>query len=116
MDADLEHRVLAAAAVAERAHRFAHAQCSCYRSVGSRECRHHRVAAGLDHGTALGGDDLVEDPEMRSDEIKGNQVTNTLIELGGTSEIGKQECQAGDLQALIDIDRVGAVDIAKDLI
>src|SRR5258708_37730657 len=53
---------------------------------------------------------------MRSDEVEGDQIPNPFVELGGTSEVGEQERQTGDLQALVDIDRVGAVEIAKNLV
>src|SRR6202030_4866775 len=110
-----EEQLFAAVSLIEAAHSLAHAQRSGNRSIGGREGRHHRVAAGLDHGAALGGDDLVENLKMRSDQVKRDQVAKPLIEFGRASEIGEQECQAGDLQALIDIDRVDAVDVAEDL-
>src|SRR5271165_1641843 len=53
---------------------------------------------------------------MRPDEVEGDQVAHPLIELGGTSEVGEEKCQTGDLEALIYVDRVGAVEIAKDLV
>src|SRR5260370_27905921 len=53
---------------------------------------------------------------MRSDEVEGDQIPNPFVELGGTSEVGEQERQTGDLQARVDIDRVGAVEIAKNLV
>src|SRR5260370_37326699 len=53
---------------------------------------------------------------MRSDEVEGGQIPNPFVELGGTSEVGEQERQTGDLQALVDIDRVGAVEITKHLV
>src|SRR5260370_6712797 len=53
---------------------------------------------------------------MRSDEVEGDQIPNRFVELGGTSEVGEQERQAGDLEALVEIDRVGAVEIGKNLV
>ncbi len=53
---------------------------------------------------------------MRSDEVEGRQVADPLVKLGRTSQIGEQEGQAGDLEPLVDIDRVGAVDVAKHLV
>src|SRR4029077_20240514 len=61
-------------------------------------------------------DDFVENSEVRFHQVKGDQVPYPLVEFGGSFEIGKQERQAGDLETLVDIDRVGAVDIAKDLV
>jgi hypothetical protein len=53
---------------------------------------------------------------MRSDHVKGDQVADALVEFGGAFEVREQECQAGDLEPLVDVDRIGAVDIAKDLV
>ena len=53
---------------------------------------------------------------MRPDEVERDEVAHPLIEFGRTSEIGEQKRQAGDLQTLIDIDRVGAVEVAKYLV
>jgi len=80
------------------------------------ESRHGRITNRLDHGARLGSDDFVEDLEMRSDHVERNQIADALIEFGGAFEIRKQERQAGDLEPLVDIDRVGTVEIAKDLV
>ena len=53
---------------------------------------------------------------MRPDEIEGDQVAHPLVELGGASEVSEQERQTGDLEALIDVDHVGAIEIAKYLV
>src|SRR5216684_1475065 len=116
MDPYLEQLPVAGARVVEIAHCLSHAQRSSNRPIRGREGRHYRVAAGFDHGTRLGGDNLVEELKMRSDEVKRDQVANPLIEFGRAPEVREQERQAGDLQALIDVNRVGAVDIAKDLV
>src|SRR6185369_12103729 len=93
-----------------------HAQRCGDRPVGCRKGGHHCIAAGLYHRPGLSGNDVVEDLEMRSDEIEGGQIAYSLIEFGGTSDVGKKERQAGDLEALVDIDHVGAVEIAKYLV
>src|SRR5258708_14985177 len=53
---------------------------------------------------------------MRSDEIEGHEVTDPLVELGRALEIGEQESEAGDLQALVDVERAGPIDVAKGLV
>ena len=100
----------------ELAHRVAHAQRRGDRAVGRRECRHHRIADGLDHGAGLGGDDLVQHAEMRPHQIEGDEIADPLVKLGRALEVGEQEGEAGDLEALIDVERVGAVDVAESLV
>jgi len=39
-----------------------------------------------------------------------------LVELGRALEVGEQEGEAGDLEALVDVDRVGAVEVAERLV
>ena len=53
---------------------------------------------------------------MRPHQIEGHQVADPLVELGGSAQIGEQEGQAGDLQSLVDIERVGPIDVAKRLV
>src|SRR5438128_535528 len=53
---------------------------------------------------------------MRADEIIGDKVANTLVELGRAFQVGEEEGEAGDLQALIDVERVGAIDVSEGLI
>ena len=96
--------------------RLAHPQRGRERPIRRRERRHHGVADRLDDGAGLGGDDLVQHPEMAAHEIVGDKVADPLVELGRALEIGEQEGQAGDLEALIDVERVGAVDVAEGLV
>src|SRR5712691_3036622 len=61
MDAYLEQLPVAGAHVVEITHCLSHAQRSGNRPIRGREGSHYCVAAGLDHGTRFGGDDLVEE-------------------------------------------------------
>src|SRR6185312_13885587 len=101
MDADLHQQILAAALGIEGPHRLADAQRRGHRAVGCWEGRHYRVTDRLDDSPGLAGDDLVEDAEMRPDQIKGGEIAYPLIQLGRAFEIGEQESQAGDLQPLM---------------
>ena len=65
---------------------------------------------------ALGGDDLVQRAEMRAHQVEGDQVADPLVELGRALEVGEQEGEAGDLEPLVDVERVGAVDVAEGLV
>src|SRR5207244_13311147 len=98
------------------AHRLTHSERRGDRSVGRRERSHDRIANGLDHGAGLCSDNLVEDLEMRSYQVKGDQIANALVKFGGAFEIREEESQAGDFETLINIDRVSSVNIAKVLV
>ena len=100
----------------EAAHGLAHPQRRGDRPVGRREGRHHRVADGLHDGAALQGDDLLEHAEVRPHQVEGRQVADAVVELGRALEVGEQEGEAGDLEALVDVQRVGAVDVAERLV
>jgi hypothetical protein len=54
--------------------------------------------------------------EMRADEIIGSQVAKARIEGGRTLKIGEEECEAGDGETLIGIERFGAVEVAERLV
>ena len=116
MNADLEQQVAVAVALLDAAHRLAHAQRRGDRPVRGRERRHHRIADGLDHRAGLRGDDLVEHAEMRAHQVVGDEVADALVELGRAFQVGEQEGQAGDFQALVDVERIGPVDVAERLI
>ncbi len=49
-------------------------------------------------------------------QIIGREIADPFIELRRALQIGEQESQAGDLQALVDVERVGAIEIAKCLV
>src|SRR5690242_8339404 len=53
---------------------------------------------------------------MRLHEIVGDEVSDSLVELGRPLEVGEEEGEAGDLQPLIDVERVGAIEVAERLI
>src|SRR5262249_28644097 len=63
-----------------------------------------------------GGNDLVEHAKMLTDEVIGDEVTDTIVKFRRPFEIREQKRQAGQLQALIDVERVGAIDVAEYLI
>ena len=52
---------------------------------------------------------------MRPHEVERGQVADPLIEFGGAFKVGEQKGQAGNLEPLIGIDRVGAVEVTKHL-
>src|SRR5262245_5606157 len=106
MDADLQHKTVAMGGP-EVAHRLAHTKRRGDGSVRGRECRHHRITAGLDHRTRLSRNNFVQHPEMCSYELEGYEVANSLVELGRASQVGEQERQAGDFEPLIKVDHVG---------
>jgi hypothetical protein len=53
---------------------------------------------------------------MRPHQVEGGEIADPLVKLGRAFEVGKQKGQAGDLQPLVDIDRVRAVEVAKHLV
>ena len=108
--------ILISRSLLERVHRVAHAQRRGERAVGRRERRHHRVADGLDHRAGLRRDDLVQHAEVLAHQIVGDDVADPLVKLGRALEVGEQERQARDLQPLIDVERVGAIDVAERLV
>ena len=116
MDADLQDQVLAAALVVQLPHRFAHPERRGDGAVGRRERRHHRIADRLHHRARLRGDDLVQHVEVRPHEVEGDEIPYPLVELGRAAQVGEEEGQAGDLQPLVDVERVGAVDVAEGLV
>ena len=116
VDADLQQQVLAAALLVQLAHRVAHPERRGDRAVGRRERRHHSVADRLHHRARLRRDDLVQHAEMRPHQIEGDEVPDPLVERGRAAQVGEEEGQAGDLQPLVDVERVGAVDVAERLV
>jgi hypothetical protein len=76
MDADLEQQILAAVRLVQRAHGLAHAQCRRQCMVRREEGRHHRIADSLDHGAALGRDDLVQRAEVLAHQVESHQVAD----------------------------------------
>ena len=89
----------------ELLHGVAHAERGGDRPVGRREGRHDRIADRLHHRAGLRGDDLVQHLEMRAHEVEGDEVADPFVKLGRSAEIGEEEGQAGDLQALVDVER-----------
>jgi len=60
--------------------------------------------------------DFVQDLEVSPHQIVGNQISNALVEFGGALEVGKQEGETRDLEALIYVKRIGAINIAECLV
>jgi hypothetical protein len=78
VDVDLEQQVLALVLLVQRAHGVAHPQrgdCAVRRGESGHDC----VADGFHHGTRFGGDDLVQDPEMRLDDVECHQVADAFV-------------------------------------
>jgi hypothetical protein len=116
MNADLEEQILLFVLFFESLHRFANAERSSNRPIRRWERRHYRVTDRPYDRATLGGDDLSEKTEMCANEIIGSQVANAFVESGGASEIGEQECETGDIELLINIERFGAVEIVESLV
>ncbi|MNL32187.1 hypothetical protein D3C87_1540210 [compost metagenome] len=53
---------------------------------------------------------------MRPDQIEGSEIAHTFIELRRPPEVGEEEGQARDLQALVNVECVGAIDIPEGLV
>ena len=54
--------------------------------------------------------------EMRAHQIEGGEIADPLVERGRTLEVGEQEGQRRDLEALVDIEIVGLEDVAEGLV
>ena len=99
-----------------RSHGVTHLERGGDRPIGRREGRHHGVADGLDHRAALQGDDLLQRAKVCPHQIEGRQIADAVVELGGALEVGEQKRQAGDLEALVHVQRAGAVDVEERLV
>lgn len=53
---------------------------------------------------------------MRSYQVEGREVADALVEFRRAAQVGEEESKAGDLQPLVHIERVGAVDVAESLV
>ncbi|MNL46493.1 hypothetical protein D3C87_1692110 [compost metagenome] len=49
-------------------------------------------------------------------QVEGGEIADALVKLGRAAQVGEQECEAGDLQTLVDVDRIGAIDVAECLV
>ena len=54
--------------------------------------------------------------EMRAHQIEGGEIADPFIERGGAFQVGEQERQRGDLEALIDVEIIRLEDVAKSLV
>ena len=116
VDADLQEEVLSPTLGVEMVHRLAHPQRGGNGAVWRRESSHHGIADRLDHGSSLRCDDLLQDAEVRPNEVEGDEVSDTLVKLGRSLQVGEQEGEARDLQTLVDGQRVSPEDIAEGLV
>ena len=53
---------------------------------------------------------------MLAHQIIGDDVADAVIKRRRALEIGEQEGEAGDLQPLVDVERVGLIDVAEGLV
>ena len=53
---------------------------------------------------------------MLTHEIVSNEVADAFIKSSRALQIGEKERQAGDFQPLIDVERIGSIDVAESLI
>jgi len=116
VDADLEKKILVAPLGIDVCHRLTHPQRRRKSAVWRGKGCHHGIADGLDDRARFGRHDLVQYAEMLAHEIVSDQITYALIECRRALEIGEQESEAGDLEPLIGVERVGVIKIAKCLI
>ena len=116
MQADVEGEILAAALLVDFAHGLAHPHRRAQRPVRRREGRHHRVADRLHHRAALGRDRGDELAEMAAHEIEGGEVADPVVERGRAPEVGEQDGEARDLEALLGIERAAAIEVAERLV
>jgi len=68
------------------------------------------------HRTFLRGDNFEQRGEMRAYQIERGEIADPFIERGGALQVGEQEGQRGDLEALVDVEIVRLEDVAKRLI
>src|SRR5439155_25790143 len=64
----------------------------------------------------LSRNQLMEQAEMRLHGIEGAEIADPLVKLRRAFEVGEEEGQAGDLQVLIGVDRVAAIDGSEGLV
>ena len=54
--------------------------------------------------------------EVRLHELVRDEIADALVELGRALEVGEEHGEAGELEPLIDAQRVGAIEIAERLV
>src|SRR5215207_1608602 len=112
VDTDLQEEVLSPTLGVKMVHRLAHPQRGGNGAVWRREGSHHGIADRLDHGSSLRCDDLLQD----ANEVEGDEVSDTLVKLGRSLQVGEQEGEARDLQTLVNVQRVSPEDVAEGLV
>src|SRR4051812_25551310 len=74
MNADFENEI-----VSQVIDRFAHAQSCLHSTIGRRKRSHDRVSYRLYDGTALLGDDIDEQVEVRTYNVEGGEITDSIV-------------------------------------
>src|SRR4051794_24219020 len=87
VDTDFQEEVLSPTLGVEMVHGLAHPQPGGQGAVWCREGGHHSIADRLDHGSSLRCDDLLQDAEVRSNEVEGGKVPDTLVKLGRSLQV-----------------------------
>src|SRR6516165_3943597 len=114
--ADFEEKVLVAALGIDARHRLAHSQRSRKSAVRRGKCCHHGIPDRLDDRARFGCHNLVQHTEMLAHKVISDQIAHALIQCRRALEIGEQESEAGYLEPLIGVERVGVIKIAKRLV
>ena len=116
MNTDLEQQLLGSRGVLDAGHRIAHAQRRGERSIRRRKRRHHGIADRLHHGARFRRHDLMQETKVRAHQVIRHKVADPLIKRGRALEVGEQEREARDLEPLVHVERIGAIDVAKRLV
>ena len=69
---------------------------------------HDRVADGLHHRTAMADGGLAQPVEMLLDQLEGVEVADALVEGGRALDVGEQDRDVADREALRAADHLGA--------
>ena len=100
VDADLErHRPLGLGLV-EALDGAPHVERRADRQRRVRIGGHHRIADGFDDRPAMAHGRLAQQVEVLLDQLEGIQVADSLIERGRSPDVGEQERDVADREAL----------------
>ena len=53
---------------------------------------------------------------MCAHQIVGDQIANSFVKFSRSFEVGKQKAETGNLESLIHVERISAINIAKCLV
>ena len=116
VQSDLQDQVVTIVRRVELAHGFVHgegcAQAACRRGEGG----HHRIAYRLDDGALVLADHARKRSEMMPHQVVCHEIPHPFVQLGGAAQVGEENGQAGDLEALIHGERIRLVQVTKRLI